>query len=197
MGINLKNDGVIAAIERAVRVADQQCTAYGHLRDRFLLCARGLDLSILAVSTWLLAMTFVEPRIGVALAPAGIEAPIWIGLLSIGVFFLSLVQLLVNWKAKADSYQRSLAALSEFVKIGRPLARAGMAETSREVETALALYHQISEWTEPVPEKLFLPLKQKHVRKVEISKALDTSPSASILRLRISFWIRDNLPHRK
>lgn len=181
------------SLARAARVADQQCTAYAHLRDMYFLYARCLDLLMLGTSTWLLAMTFVEPKIGVALAPAGIESTIWIGLLSIGVFFLSLVQLLVNWKGKADNYQRSLMALSGFVKSARPLVHLGASASQSDIEGENATYHQISEWMEPIPEKMFLCLKQKHLRKVEISKTLDKSPSASIFRLKVSFWIRDNL----
>lgn len=142
-------------------------------------------------------MTFVEPKIGVTLAPAGIESTIWIGLLSIGVFFLSVIQLLVNWKGKADNYQKSLMGLSGFVKSARPLVRLGDSASQADIESALATYHQTSEWMEPIPENMFLSLKQKHLRKVEISKALDHSPSASILRLKIYFWIRDNFSGKK
>lgn len=193
----MATESYVDSLARAARVADQQCTAHGHLRDVYFLYARCLDLLILGVSTWLLAMTFVEPKIGMTLAPAGIESTIWIGLLSIGVFFLSLVQLLVNWKAKADNYQRSLMALSGFVKSTRPLVHLGASASQVDIENALATYQQISEWMEHVPEKLFLSLKQKHLCKVEISKTLDKFPSASIFWLKVTFWIRDNLQRNK
>ena len=184
------------ALERAVRVADQMCSAYAKLRDACAARALILDLVVLLVSTWLVAMTFVEPALGRKLSPPGIDREIWIGLLSVGVFFAALVQLRVDWKSKADRYQRALLAYSAFLR-GNRRHRAASSTVSHEVvQNALANYRTIGDWVEPIPEKCFLGLKKHHKVKIEISRHLDGHPSTSIWLLRVRLWWRDNCRRR-
>jgi hypothetical protein len=83
--------GITGEIDRIRRVADMLCTGHAILRDRFARYALFLDLSILGLSLWLVALAFVAPQIEVDLTPFHLRKEIWIGLLSIGTFFLSLV----------------------------------------------------------------------------------------------------------
>jgi hypothetical protein len=184
------------ALERALRVADQMCSAYAKLRDRYAGKALALDLAVLLISTWLVAMTFAEPALGNKLSPPGIQREIWIGLLSIGVFLIALVQLRVDWKSRTDRYQRALVAYSAFVRANRRHRAEGSAVSNEVVQSALASYQNIGDWAEPISDKCFLALKKHHQIKVEISRHLDSHPGASIWLLRLRLLWRDNCRRR-
>lgn len=183
-----------AALERAVRVGDQCCTGYAHLRDKYRRYSFWLDLSILLLSGWLVSMVFVQPHIAVALSPKQVPSEIWIGLLSIFAFSLSLIQLLVNWKGRAQLYQQAVLSLSAFVKEYRPLLST---ISVQQAEAALARYGALTDGLEPIPESQFLRLKKKHRLKVELSKLLDTHPGANLFLWRIRIVLRDNVLSRK
>src|SRR3972149_4769502 len=80
-------------LERIRRVADQLCTAHASMRDRFKRRAFGLDLAVLLLSAWLTALAFVDPRFHQWLVPLQIDAQLWIGLIGVLTFCLTLVQL--------------------------------------------------------------------------------------------------------
>ena len=79
----MKDGGTKEELQRIRRVSDMLCTAHAGLRDRYSRLALFLDLSVLGLSTWLVALAFVEPRIGVSLTPFGIDSQIWGGLLAV------------------------------------------------------------------------------------------------------------------
>ena len=60
-------------LERIRTVSDMLCTAHAGLRDRYARRALWLDLAILGLSTWLVALVFVEPRINLSLTPFGLD----------------------------------------------------------------------------------------------------------------------------
>lgn len=180
---------VFADLDRTIRVSDQSCTAYAILRDRYKLRSTLLDVVILLLSAWLTAMIWVQPAIAEQLTPLKLQKDIWIGILSIGTFGLSLIQLQVNWKARANSCHQALTVLSTYVKELRPLRAAPEAA---KIEAALERYQAITEPLEPIPEGEFLKMKQRHQLKVRISKHLDTHPGANLFLLRLSIRWHDN-----
>lgn len=182
-------DSKRTALDRAVRVGDQSCTAYAHLRDKYRRYSFRLDLSILLLSGWLASMVFVQPHVAVALSPRQIPSEIWIGLLSILAFALSLIQLQVNWKGKAQLYQQAASSLSAFVKEHRHLVRT---ISEPQAEAALARYSALTDGLEPIPERLFLALKKEHRLKVELSRVLDDRPGANLIFWRLAIALRDN-----
>lgn len=184
----MAEQGTVEELSRVRRVSDQSCTGYSVLRDRYHRRAMILDLSVLLLSTWLVAMVFVQPAVAIALSPRNIPRDLWLGLLSIGTFALSLVQLKVNWKGRAATYQRALALLNSFVRECRVISDADTGA----IHAALRRYHAITESIEPIPEAEFLALKKRHKLKVEISKYLDSHPGATLWLLRTKIWLRDN-----
>lgn len=178
-------------LDRIRRVSDTLCTGHACLRDRFAQRALILDLLVLALSTWLVALAFVEPRINVRLTPSGLDSTIWVGLISLATFFLTLVQFKTDWKGQADAHKRTFEIYAEVKREAGYLLAAGniQEEASRRV---LSRYDMASAVGVAIPEKEFLPQKRRHKVKVALSKHLDTHPSASILLTRIRFWIKDN-----
>lgn len=177
------------ALERALRVADQSCTAYAILRDKYRDRALALDILILLASTWLTSLSFAKDDIALLVTPANLSKDFWQGLLSVVVFGLSLLQLQVNWKGRAQLYLQAGTSLSAFVKEYRPMATSADEATQR---NALVRYQVLTDSLEPVPESQFLLLKRRHKTKIEISTILDAKPGASITILRIRMWLRDN-----
>ena len=179
-------------LERIRRVSDTLCTGHAGLRDRFARRALILDLSILALSSWLVALAFVEPRLNVRLTPFGWDSQIWVGVLSIATFFLTLVQFKTDWKGRADAHKRTLDIYAEVKREAGYLLAAGDIEEDP-CRRVLSRYDMASAVGVEIPEREFLPQKRRHKIKVALSKHLDTHPSASLLLTRIRFWLRDNL----
>ena len=167
-------------------------TGHANLRDRYSLRATFLDLAVMALSTWLTAVVFIEPRINVKLTPLSIDPQLWVGFLGIFTFFLSIVQLRVDWKGRSDAHKRSFDLYSEVKRECGYLLASQKPLTADSCQRVLARYDLATEVGTHIPEKEFLAQKRNHLQKIEVSKFLDKHPSASILLLRLRFWWRDN-----
>jgi hypothetical protein len=174
-------------LERTVRVADQSCSGYASLRDRYRIWSTAVDIIVLLTSVWLCALSFVNDEVARIVTPRGMSKDFWQGLLSTVVFGVSLVQLQVNWKGRSQLYHQAHVSLSALVKECRLL---GPAATDEEMRVIIAKYHTISDGLEAIPEREFLKLKRQHKIKVEISKMLDSRPGAPIWKLRLELWCR-------
>ena len=179
-------------IERIKRIADIMCTAHAGLHDRYHRLASFLDLLILGLSTWLVALSFVEPKTGAKLTPFGLESGIWIGLLAVGTFFLTIVQLKTDWKRRASAHRR---ALDTFAAVKREAAYV-ISQSEHDLIARRRIvdrYDMASVVSIAIPEKEFTRQKSRHLIKIAVSRHLDTHPSASIALTRLRLWWRDNL----
>src|SRR5258707_975904 len=104
---------VPAEIERMRRVADQLCTSHAALRDRFAGRQFAVDVIVLLLSAWITAMGFVDPRLNQWLVPPYFDAQLWIGLLGMLAFALTLVQFKADWRGRSESHQRSFTMYTE------------------------------------------------------------------------------------
>jgi len=179
-------------LERIRRVADMLVTGHANLRDRYSRRATLLDLAVMALSTWLTAIVFIEPRINIKLTPFGFDPQLWIGFLGIFTFFLSIVQLRVDWKGRSDAHKRSFDLYSEVKRECGYLLASQKPLTPDSCQRVLSRYDLATEVGTHLPENEFLAQKRNHLQKIEISKLLDKHPSASILLARMRFWWRDN-----
>ncbi len=177
-------------LTRICRVSDMLCSGHAALRDRYSHLAFTLDLLILAVSTWLVALAFVEPNLNISLTPFGWDSQIWVGTLGTGVFFLTLVQIKTDWKGRSDSHKRTLDIYAEVKREAAYLLSAGEYD-HHACQRVFSRYDIAASVGVPVPEAEFLRQKQRHLVKVAMSKALDGRPAASLMWLRIRLWWRD------
>jgi hypothetical protein len=184
-------------VARIRRVADQLCSAHSSLSERYSRRATLLDLTILLLSAWLTSLAFVDPRLSSALIPFGLDATLWIGILGLGVFGLTLVQLKVDWKGKSEAHKKSFVMYAEVKREGGYLLASSEEISPREFQRLAARYDMASDVGTGVPESQFLRLKQHHKVKVEISKLLDTKPGANVLLTRLKLFVRDNCPCRR
>jgi hypothetical protein len=188
-------NGLREEITRIHRVSDMLCTGHAGLRDRYARMALALDLSILALATWLSALAFVAPHINVSLTPFGFDSQLWIGLLSVATLFLAIVQLRTDWKGRSEAHRRTLNSYAEVKReAGYVLANGELDEAA--CRRVLARYDMASAVGVEMPDRLFLTYKRRHKMKIALSRHLDTHPGASLLLTRLRFWIRDNMQKR-
>ncbi|MHC5057063.1 MAG: hypothetical protein ACYTKD_20490 [Planctomycetota bacterium] len=187
----LVDDQKREALKRTARVADQMCTAHAVLHDRCYWLALGLDLLLLICAVWLNAMVFVEPAISLRLSPLGIDSKLWLGLLAIAAFFLSVAHVRIGWKSKRNAHAKARAFYASIKTECRHLL-----SRSKEVDDAcfkslMDRYAFGGEVLVEIPEARFLSLKKRHKLKVLISRYMDRRPGASLLCLRFRLWWRD------
>jgi hypothetical protein len=137
-------------------------------------------------------MVFVEPKLGVRLS-LGMDPQLWTGALSLIVFFLSIVQFKSDWKEIAEAHAKSFEEYAKVKSDCRALRKTGRQITGPDCERVRARYDLAQELGTPIPEAEFLGGKAHHLRKVFISRYLDTHPGASIWVVRAKLLLRDNL----
>jgi len=177
-------------VQRIKRVSDQLCTCHSILGDRFRRRAHILTTIIFASSTWMLALVFVEPTIGKKLSPYGIDHTLWIGVLSIITFFVSILELLLNWRECAERHEQSLeyyAGIKQFCK--QLLSQDIISDT--EYNHLQHRYMLASEMCESVSDRDFIKLKQKHLKKIALSKYLDKYPHTLLPLLSLRLFLKD------
>lgn len=177
-------------LQRIARVSDMMCTAHAGLRDRYRSWALWLDLAVVLPAAWLVSLAFVEARINVTLTPAGVEPQVWTGLLAVFVFGLSIVQLRVDWKGRADAHARAFEGFAEVKRDAGFLIASAPEITEQACRPIFARYG--SAGITLVPETQFLRQKRRHLLKVAVSRHLDGHPAASPFLTRLRFWFRDN-----
>ena len=183
-------DAMKNELTRLCRVSDMLCTGHAALRDRYAKLAFSLDLLTLGVSTWLVALAFVEPKLNVTLTPFGWDSQVWVGALGTGVFFLTLIQIKTDWKGRSDAHKRTLDVYAEVKREAGYLLSAG--EYSHDsCQRVFSRYDMAASVGVPIPESEFLRQKQRHLVKVAMSRTLDDRPATSLMWLRVQLWWRD------
>lgn len=180
-------------LERVKRTSDMLATGHAHLKEKYDRRAVTLDIAILALSLWLTAIAFVDPQLGVRLTPFGLEPRLWVGVLGVFTFLLSIVQLRVDWKRQSDAHRRTCDLYSEVKRECSHLLASGAEIKEEDSRRVLARYGIATDVGTAMPEGEFLRQKKRHVQKVAISRHLDAHPGASIIHLRVRMWLRDNL----
>lgn len=172
-------------LERIRRVADQLCTGHASMRDRFARRAFGFDLIILLLSAWLTALAFIDPRFHRWLVPLQIDTQLWIGLIGVFTFCLTLVQLKADWRRRSEAHGRSFSMYSEVKREAGYLLASSKVIDAREFQRVTDRYDMASDVGMGIPERDFLKLKRRHKLKVEISRLLDARPGASIALIKL------------
>src|SRR5205809_2804587 len=183
-------------LARRRRVVDMMLTAHSILRDRYAVRATALDVAVLGLSVLLCLTTFLDPAVLRVAHVSETTAHITLGVSSAAVFFLALVQLRVDWKARAVEHQRACEKLARLKGDYRRLATnsatggsAGPSETARVLEAA----DRVLEELRPIPDSEVATLKARHNRKVEVSRILDRYPGAPVVLLRSMLWLRHSM----
>lgn len=181
-----------AELERITGVCDLLVSAHSALRDRYGHWAFLNDITIFAATLWLTAIAFVNPALGSELTPHGLSTDQWHGLLAMVAFFLSIVQIRVDWKGKEYAHARACEAYSSLKREAINLLALGKLD-EMDYKRILDRYESAGSLTIQIPQAEFNKLKRMHRIKLEISQSLDSMPAASPTLLAIKLWFRDNL----
>jgi hypothetical protein len=167
---------------RKFRVLDMMLSGHSSLSEKYRRRSTGLILAIMALSILAATLALQDPE-NVDILGIDLESKAWLALLSGLIFFLSIVELVLDWRGRAWSHADAARRLG---KLKGEFRRAKV--TVETVETdGLDLdleYDQTTAAIVEIPNSVFNRLKAKHRRKIEISKLLDKSPGAPLLLLR-------------
>lgn len=174
------------------RVADMLVTCHSLLRDGYRMRAMILALFIMGSSLWITALAFVSDDLSQYLTPFNFRPDIWIGLLSVFVFFLSIVELRLDFRGIAEAHRKAAEVFYSVKKEAGYLLGLGRDPTQDELHRFMFLKESADTVGVPIPDNKFLKLKKAHRLKVEVSKHLDSHPGTSIFLFRLKIWWRDN-----
>jgi len=172
-------------IERQYRVLQQTLSAHSVLKHRYARRALFVDIVLLACSVVFCATTFARDDvfIHVGLSPANVR--FILGTASIAAFFASLIALRVNWKGTSALHEQAMQKLTDVLTLFRRYRRedGGWFE-SRHSELSRAYWDAVTNVVR-VPDRVFLQLKAWHLRKVQISRMLDSNQGCPVFVLRL------------
>lgn len=181
-----------AEITSIGRKADQSCSIHARLRDRYLRRANILDYGLMAVSTYLLGLSLVEPAIGIPLS-FGFDRSKLIVVLTLGIFFLSVVQFKNDWKTRAQAHQRSFEGYAQVKAECRTITSGVRSVTASEHQRIRDQYDTVAKIGTEVPDTEFVTGKAHHRRKVFMSQYLDTHPGAWVPLVKLKLFLKDNV----
>jgi len=172
-------------LQRQYRVLKQTLSMHTMLRDRYTALALGLDMALLLGSLVLCGAAFVADDL---LRGIGLTESVTKGVMggaSLLVFFAALIGIRVGWSGKAERHRHAADKLTE----GLSSFREARSEDDTWQEDCTAdlnqLYWSIMRNVTPIPSNQFNRLKARHLRKVRISKILDTSPGCPVCFVRL------------
>jgi hypothetical protein len=176
--------------ERQYRIIDQLMTAHAVLRDRYAWRARILNIGLLSLAIALNGFVFASDdflRIIFGNDPAHIKA--LLGLVSVGLLILSIVEFRVDWEGQSRSHSEALA------RLGRLKAKYREVQTSKAPDRFDELtrdYASTMEALPSIPERSFATLKAHHQFKRVLSEQISKHPTIPAfllaIRLRWNGW---------
>jgi len=173
------------------RRADQSCTAHAHLRDVYKLRALVLDYALMGASTYLFALSFVEPVTGLPVSLGG-DTKLVIALASMITFFLAVVQFKSDWKTKAQAHADTFREYAAIKRDCRAVSKGTRPASGPELQRIRTHYDLVGETGTHIPENQFISSKARHARKVFLSQYLDSHPGARPWLVAMKLVMRDN-----
>jgi hypothetical protein len=172
----------VAEYRRKFRVLDQMLSSHATLCERYRRRATGLILVIMALSIVSGTLALQDDHDATVLG-INLETKEWLALLAGTIFFLSIAELVVDWRGRAWAHADAAQRLGELKGDFRRAEVSGGIVDTKGIDLDEA-YDQTTAAIVEIPNSLFGRLKAKHRRKIAVSKLLDDSPGAPILLLR-------------
>jgi hypothetical protein len=173
-----------AEYDRMWSVIDVMLSGHSYLRDRYRRRALGLTLIVMALSVIATTLAFVSPDVQFDLGPISAPLTSWLGTLSATVFFLAIVELVVDWRGKAGAHADAALKLSSLKATFRGARETGGVLASEDVDLE-SEYRQTMSAIVEIPERQFLRTKVRHRRKVAVSRLIDQHEGAPLFYVRL------------
>jgi len=175
---------------RQFRVLKQMLSIHAILRDRYSWRALFIDIILLACSVIFCATTFARDDVFTYLGFSPRDVRYVLGIASIFAFFASLVALRSDWKGKSARHKDAGQKLGKVLSLFREYRKEdGSWPQDRMADLHRAYWEAMNNIVE-VPDRLFVALKSRHLRKVELSKMSDLNPGCPVLVLRLVLFFR-------
>lgn len=159
-------------------------TGHSVLRDRYQRREKAITLAIMALSIVAVSLAFVNGESNVTLFGKDAKLATWLGSLTAGIFFLALLDFLVDWKRSAWAHEDAALRLSELKSKFRGATSVGDVMDADDLDLR-AEYEATMGNVAVIPESMFLALKTKHRRKVAVSRLIDDHPGLPLPLVRI------------
>lgn len=177
-------------LNREFRLLDQGLSMHAALRDQLARRALAVDILLLACSVVFCATTFASEGTLLQLGLSTQRTQFALGIASIIAFFASLVSLQVDWKGKSAAHQHAVQKMSSALALFRKLRREDGTWPEGHKEELHKSYWDTVNDIVPIPDALFVKLKARHLRKVAVSKLLDSHPGSPVILLRWTVLFR-------
>ncbi len=177
-------------LERQYRVLRQRLSMHAMLRDGYAKRALLLDIVLLACSVIFCATTFSSDD---GLAKVGLSAErtrTVLGLASITAFFASLVALRVGWKGRSTLHRDAVQKLTVLLGLFRELRQEDGTWPEGQSTELHKAYWEVNNNVVEVPDRRFVGLKVRYLRKIELSRMSSTSPGCPLFVLWIGLVCR-------
>ena len=172
-------------LSRKFRVLGQTLSMHTSLRDRYGRRALIVDLSLLACSVVFCASAFAGDNVLSRFGTTPDNVRYLLRAFSVLAFMLSILSLRIDWKGKSASHRDAATKMSSAVASFRKYQGTDGTWPPQYLEELDAVYWEAMRNSVPIPESLFVKLKARHLRKVELSKMLDLNPGCPVLVLRL------------
>ena len=176
--------------ERQYRIIDQLMTSHAVLRDRYGRRAGILNLSLLSLAIALNGFVFASDDIlrSIFRERAG-AAKATLGIISIALLVLSIVELRVDWEGQSRSHSEAVGRLSRLKAKYRETHAKKDGDSFDELTRD---YASTMEALPPIPERSFTRLKAHHEFKRRLSQEISKHPGVPAIllsvRLRWNAW---------
>ena len=168
--------------------ADQQVTAHSYLRDHYQGWGQRLNIYTLFFSAVLLVFTlasdeFIQRTLGLSS-----DTFKWaVGTAAFITFCLSLIDLTWNPGLKSKAHDQAVAHYLRMDYEIRHLLSGGAKATRDQVHWVQEEYLDAADLPR-IPEAQSLNLKQRHLMKLSLARALERNPHQALWWLRIRLW---------
>jgi hypothetical protein len=173
-----------AEYQRCRRVIEWMHTAHSTMRDRNMRLSRALTLVVMALSIVSLLLALANGDQHVSLLGVQGKLQVFVAWLAALIFFVSLLNLVVDWRALAWRHGDAAGRLGELNAVFRravPDANGALAVEGLDLG---AEYQRVMASLVPLPEKKVMALKALHNRKRATFTRADENPGAP------AWWIR-------
>jgi len=177
-------------LTRQFRVLRQTLSMHTMLKDRYKKLAVTIDIILLACAVVFCVTTFASDDVFSLMGLSAENVSFVLGVASILAFFVSLVTLRVGWKGKAALHREAEQKLTNALQLFRELHRDDGTWPQDRSSNLHRAYWEAMKNTIDIPEKKFVGLKSRHLRKVQISKMLDDLHGCPVFILRLILLYR-------